>query len=101
MTETLTAYQRYYQRNRDVITARLRQTYNPEAKHQYYEEHKEHIKEKMKELYQRNKHARNKQALETALVSADDTKKVLLKKVLDSEAYKTMGTRAIQTLVAV
>ena len=99
--ETLTSYQRYYQRNREAITARLRNTYNPNAKHQYYEEHKDHIKEKMKEIYQRNKEAKNKQALETALTSADEAKRAILKKVIDSEAYKTMGAKSIQTLVAV
>ena len=97
----MNAYQRYYQRNREAITARLRDSYDPEAKRAYYEEHKEHIKEKMKEIYQRNKAQRNKSLLEERLKTADDALRSVLTRVIENEAYKTMGVAEVRAITAI
>lgn len=96
--EELNAYQRYYQRNREAITARLREQYNPEAKKMYYTKNKEYIKEKMKEIYHHRKAEKNKALLLSARDKVDDTKRVIIDDVLQSGEYKTMNKRILQFL---
>lgn len=96
------AYKRYYQRNREELTRKMREKYDATAKHEYYEANKEHIKEKMKEIYQRNKAERLKQMVETARANAtDEASRAFLAKVLHTESYKGMGVKAVRALTEV
>ncbi|NBU34248.1 hypothetical protein EBS40_06490 [bacterium] len=98
---TYDAYKRYYQRNRDTLLARMRERYDPEAKADYYKANAHHYREVMKECYKRNKEARNKKLIEGAIEAegATPTKVAYLREVLDSNKWKDMGLRSIQSII--
>ena len=95
------AYQRYYQRNREELTRKMREKYDATAKHEYYEANKEHIKEKMKEIYGRNKALRLKAMLEEAKnKTTDEATKAVLTKVLNNKSYEGMGIKGVRALIS-
>jgi transposase len=61
------AYARYYAKNREELTAKMREKYDPEKKKAYYAEHAYKIKADMADRYRRHKEERNSQMLHEIL----------------------------------
>ena len=96
--DTLTPYKRYYQKNKDVLLAKQRERYDPDAKKKYYTENQTVIKEKMKQMYITRRNNEAKAILEDCLLNASEQMKDVLRNLLKTQEYKDMKPSAIQTL---
>jgi len=91
------SYQRYYAKNRDTLIARMRDKYDPEKKHEYYEAHKEQMKAAMAERYRSQKAERNRQML-TALLATPlpDDLRQKVNDLLATDGYKEINKHFIK-----
>jgi len=46
------SYERYYAKNREALTTKMKERYDADKKHEYYEQHKEEIKAATKRRYE-------------------------------------------------
>jgi hypothetical protein len=49
------SYERYYAKNRETLTAKMKDRYDADKKHEYYEQHKEEVKANTKRRYEQLK----------------------------------------------
>ena len=99
MDPDVTAYRLWYSKNRTKILEASRGRYDPAAKAAYYKENADRIKEKMREIYQRNKSERNRQLIEEAQRATSGAKAEYLKELLSSGKWNDMGLRTLKTIL--
>lgn len=99
MPITSASYQKYYAKNRETLTAKMRERYDPFKKHEYYEEHKEEMKLAMAERYRKQKAERNRQML-TALLATPlpDELRQKVDELLTTDGYKEINKHYIKFL---
>ena len=91
------SYQKYYAKNRDTLIEKMREKYDPIKKHEYYEAHKEQMKEAMAQRYRAQKAERNR-ALLTALLAhpLPDDLRQKVNELLTTEGYKEINKHFIK-----
>ena len=95
------SYARYYAKNRDKLIQNMRERYDPEAKHKYYEEHKEEMKTAMSNRYKTNKAQRNLTMLNSVLNdNPPEHIKTQIEELIKTENYKTTNLRLINFFIS-
>jgi hypothetical protein len=99
--ETLTAYQRYYKKNKDALLARQREAYTPEVKKAYYEANKKAIIERNKIAYASRQDKAKKDCIQSRIATADEVLKATLTELLKDEKYKDMKLSAVKAVCSI
>jgi len=99
--ETLTAYQRYYKKNKDALLARQRDAYNGEAKKAYYEANKKAIIERNKIAYATKQDNAKKDCIQSRIATADEVLKATLNELLKDNKYKDMKLSAVKAVCSI
>ena len=94
-----TAYARYYEKNREALTEKMRSRYDADKKRAYYEEHKEEMKKRMADRYKKNKEERNLSTLRQMLSrTPPDSVKEVIDDLIKTERYKTINKQMLNFL---
>lgn len=85
------AYKAYYERNREEMTAKMRERYDPEQRRDYYAAHCDAIAERNRKRYTAKKQQRNKERLEELKEQIHPSFKPLVDSIINSP-YLTILT---------
>lgn len=96
---TSESYAKYYAKNREMLIEKMRGRYNPERKHEYYEQHKEEMKNNMAVRYRQLKGERNRQIINEILASnPTDSVRQRCEALLEGDEYKDVHKRTLDFL---